>query len=143
MIHDADVSEGLPARQITRVVYNSEGGPGPPGSVLTAAFTLDGQEFVALNGGPAFKFTEAVSFVVNCATQEEVDDYWEKLSDGGEKVECGWLKDRFALSWQIVPTALFELLSDPDPETAQWVLKAVLLMRKPDIAALIEAHNRR
>ena len=91
----------------------------PKGTVMTVAFQLDGQEFVALNGGPHYKFTEAVSFVVNCQTQEEVDEYWKKLSDGGQEVQCGWLKDKYGLSWQIVPTILSEMLNDPDPKKAE------------------------
>src|SRR2546421_7717519 len=110
-----------------------EAGPGPKGSVLTAAFELDGQKFVALNGGPHFKFTEAVSFVVNCETQEEVDYFWEKLTaDGGAESQCGWLKDKYGLSWQIVPTILPELFKNKDPEKTQRVMKAMLQMKKID-----------
>jgi predicted 3-demethylubiquinone-9 3-methyltransferase (glyoxalase superfamily) len=119
-----------------------EAGPGPKGSVMVAAFELDGQKFMALNGGPHFKFTEAVSFVVNCETQEEVDAYWAKLSAGGAEVECGWLKDKFGLSWQIVPTLLPKLLSDPDPEKAGRVLKAMLSMKKIDIRGLQQAYDK-
>jgi predicted 3-demethylubiquinone-9 3-methyltransferase (glyoxalase superfamily) len=108
---------------------------------MTVEFQLDGLTFVALNGGPLFKFTEAVSFVVNCQTQDEVDTYWDKLSAGGTPVECGWLKDTFGLSWQIVPTALIELLSDPDPEKSQRVMKAMLKMKKLDIRALKQAYE--
>src|SRR5438874_11918947 len=108
---------------------------------MTVEFQLDGQSFVALNGGPHFKFTEAISFVVNCQTQDEVDRYWEKLSAGGAEVQCGWLKDRFGLSWQIVPTVLFELLNDPDPEKSKRVMTAMLAMRKLDIGALRRAHE--
>ncbi len=113
----------------------------PEGSVLTVAFRLDGHEFVALNGGPVFKFTEAVSFVVNCETQEEIDRYWNKLSaDGDPKAQqCGWLKDRFGLSWQIVPTELGRLISGPDPERARRVLKAMLDMKKLDLEVLQRA----
>jgi predicted 3-demethylubiquinone-9 3-methyltransferase (glyoxalase superfamily) len=113
-----------------------EGGPGPQGTVMTGTFQLDGQEFMALNGGPYFKFTEAISLFVNCETQEEVDELWEKLSEGGEISQCGWLKDRYGLSWQIVPTALGEMLGDPDPKKAQSVMQAMLQMTKIDIAAL-------
>ena len=117
-----------------------EAGPGPKGSVLTAAFELEGQKFVALNGGPHFKFTEAVSFVVNCATQEEVDYFWEKLLDGGGKEsQCGWLKDKYGLSWQIVPTVLPELLQDKDPEKANRVMQAMMKMIKIDIETLKRA----
>ncbi len=111
----------------------------PAGSVMTVAFQLEGQEFVALNGGPHFKFTEAVSFVVNCETQKEVDDYWARLTEGGEESQCGWLKDRYGLSWQITPTILPRLLSDPDPTKAQRAMKAMLQMRKIDIKALQQA----
>ena len=111
------------------------------GTVMTVAFQLEGQEFVALNGGPQFKFTEAISFVVNCQTQEEVDKYWEKLSDGGQEVQCGWLKDKYGLSWQIVPTILGEMLSDPDPKKAERVMKAMLQMKKIDIKGLKQAYE--
>ena len=115
----------------------------PEGSVMTVAFELDGQEFTALNGGPHFKFTEAVSFVVNCKSQAEVDEYWEKLSAGGEKVQCGWLKDQFGLSWQIIPKALNEMIEDPDPVKSQNVMAAMLKMKKIDIAGLREAYNKK
>jgi predicted 3-demethylubiquinone-9 3-methyltransferase (glyoxalase superfamily) len=118
-----------------------EGGPGPKGSVLTVKFTLDGQEFLALNGGPMFKFTEAVSFIVNCETQEELDHMWAKLSEGGQEVQCGWLKDKFGLSWQIVPTVLGKLLNDPDPQRSARVLKALLGMKKLDIKGLEKARD--
>jgi predicted 3-demethylubiquinone-9 3-methyltransferase (glyoxalase superfamily) len=108
----------------------------PAGSVMTVEFQLEGQEFVALNGGPHFKFTEAISFVVNCETQEEVDYYWEKLSQGGKEVQCGWLKDKYGLSWQIVPTVLGELLSGKDAAKAQRVMQAMLKMVKLDIKKL-------
>lgn len=113
----------------------------PEGSVMTVAFELDGQEFTALNGGPHFKFTEAVSFVVNCKSQAEVDEYWEKLSAGGEKVQCGWLKDQFGLSWQIVPTILGELLGDKDATKVQRVMGAMMQMKKLDIAGLQKAYD--
>jgi predicted 3-demethylubiquinone-9 3-methyltransferase (glyoxalase superfamily) len=111
----------------------------PAGSVMTVEFQLEGQEFVALNGGPHFKFTEAISFVVNCETQEEVDYYWEKLSASGKEVQCGWLKDKYGLSWQIVPTVLGELLSDKDAAKAQRVMQAMLKMVKLDIKKLKQA----
>jgi predicted 3-demethylubiquinone-9 3-methyltransferase (glyoxalase superfamily) len=111
----------------------------PAGSVMTVEFRLEGQEFVALNGGPHFKFTEAISFVVNCQTQKEVDYYWEKLSEGGKEVQCGWLKDKFGLSWQIVPTVLGELLSDKDAAKSQRVMQAMLKMVKLDIKKLKQA----
>ena len=114
----------------------------PAGSVMTATFQLDGQDFIALNGGPEFEFTEAISFFVNCETQEEVDELWEKLTKGGEEVQCGWLKDKYGISWQIVPTILGELMSDPDPVKAQRVTKAMLQMKKIDIKALKQAYER-
>jgi len=113
----------------------------PKGSVMTVTFQLDGQEFIALNGGPVFKFTEAISFLVNCETQEEVDELWEKLSEGGNEIECGWLKDKYGVTWQIVPTVLNELLNDPDPEKSQRVMKALLKMKKIDIEALKQAYD--
>ena len=118
---------------------NGKEGPGPKGTPLVISFELDGQEFTALNGGPQFKFTEAVSQVVHCQTQEEVDYYWEKLSEGGEKVECGWLKDKFGLSWQIVPDVFLELLQDRDQEKADRVMKAMMKMKKLDIAEIEKA----
>jgi predicted 3-demethylubiquinone-9 3-methyltransferase (glyoxalase superfamily) len=111
----------------------------PKGSVMTVEFQLEGQQFIALNGGPIFKFTEAISFVVNCETQEEVDYYWEKLSAGGKEVQCGWLKDKHGLSWQIVPTVLGELLSDKDAAKSQRVMQAMLKMVKLDIKKLKQA----
>ncbi|HLN97601.1 MAG TPA: VOC family protein [Pyrinomonadaceae bacterium] len=114
-------------------------GPGPKGTVMTIAFQLDGQEFTALNGGPQFKFNEAVSLVVHCQTQEEVDYFWEKLSEGGEKVECGWLKDKFGLAWQIVPDLLLELLQDSNTQKSQRVMKAMMQMKKLDIEGLRQA----
>jgi predicted 3-demethylubiquinone-9 3-methyltransferase (glyoxalase superfamily) len=132
----------FPSSEVVKVVRCGKAGPGPAGSVLTVEFKLQGQSFVALNGGPHFKFTEAISFVVNCQTQEEVDAYWEQLSVGGKQVECGWLKDKFGLSWQIVPTALPELLSDPDAEKSGRVMKAMLTMKKLDIRALRQAYDK-
>jgi len=125
--------------KVVNVSRYGEAGPGTPGTAMTVAFQLDGQEFTALNGGPAHTFTEAISFVVNCQTQDEVDELWAALSQGGEEGPCGWLKDRYGLSWQIIPTALIELLSDPDPERSQRVMKAMLQMRKIDIATLERA----
>jgi len=127
--------------RVLSVSRYSEGGPGAPGTVMTATFELDGQEFIALNGGPHFKFTEAISFSVNCETQEEVDEIWEKLSAGGEKGRCGWLKDKFGLSWQVTPTALSKLLRDKDPEKAKRVMNAMLQMDKIDIRRLKEAYD--
>ena len=111
----------------------------PKGSVMTVAFQLDEQEFIALNGGPVFKFTEAISFVVNCATQEEIDRLWDKLPDGGKIMECGWPKDKYGVTWQIVPPVLKELLSDPDPEKSQRVMKALIKMKKINIETLKQA----
>ena len=128
--------------KIGEVTHYGEGAPRPKGSVLTVRFHLNGQEFLALNGGPVFKFTEAVSFIVNCPTQKEVDRLWDKLSQGGEKVQCGWLKDKYGLSWQIVPTVLSKMLSDPDPARAEKVLQAVLKMKKLDITGLKKAYAR-
>jgi predicted 3-demethylubiquinone-9 3-methyltransferase (glyoxalase superfamily) len=115
----------------------------PQGSVMTVEFELDGQEFIALNGGPLFTFTEAISLVVNCETQEEVDRFWDKLSAGGQEIQCGWLKDRFGVSWQIVPTILPEMLQDKDPEKAKRVMAAMLTMKKINIDALKKAYERR
>jgi predicted 3-demethylubiquinone-9 3-methyltransferase (glyoxalase superfamily) len=113
-----------------------------PGTVMTVAFELDGQPFTALNGGPIFKFNEAISFQVDCATQEELDHYWERLSEGGDKnaQQCGWLKDRYGVSWQVVPRVLQEMLQDPNPEKSQRVMKALLQMKKLDIAELKRAY---
>jgi predicted 3-demethylubiquinone-9 3-methyltransferase (glyoxalase superfamily) len=127
--------------KVLGVTRYGDAGPGPKGSVMTAEFQLEGQEFVALNGGPHFKFTEAVSFVVNCQSQEEVDYFWEKLSEGGAESQCGWLKDKFGLSWQVVPTVLIEMLQDKDPEKSQRVMKAMLQMEKIDIKKLKEAYD--
>ena len=118
-----------------------DAGPGPAGAVMTATFQLEGQEFMALNGGPDHKFTEAISLFVDCKTQEEVDELWERLSEGGEQGPCGWLKDRFGLSWQIIPSVLGELLGDPDPVKSQRVMKAMLQMSKIDIAGLKAAYE--
>jgi predicted 3-demethylubiquinone-9 3-methyltransferase (glyoxalase superfamily) len=131
----------FPNSKIVKIVRYGAAGPGPQGSVMTVEFQLEGQSLVALNGGPHFKFTEAISFVVSCQTQDEVDFYWEKLSAGGTEVQCGWLKDKFGLSWQIVPTLLPELLSDPDPAKSQRVMKAMLAMKKLDIRALKQARD--
>jgi predicted 3-demethylubiquinone-9 3-methyltransferase (glyoxalase superfamily) len=116
----------------------------PAGSVMTVEFELEGQKFTALNGGPVFKFNESISFVVNCETQEEVDYFWEKLSaDGGQESQCGWLKDKFGVSWQIVPTVLIEMLQDKDSEKSERVMKAMLQMQKIDIKTLKEAYERK
>jgi len=126
----------FPNSKLGKMTRYGEAGPGPAGSVLTALFEIEGTEFTALNGGPMYKFSEAVSFVVNCETQVEVDHYWEKLTAGGKEVQCGWLKDKFGLSWQIVPTVLPKLLSDPDAARANRVMQAMLQMVKFDIAKL-------
>jgi predicted 3-demethylubiquinone-9 3-methyltransferase (glyoxalase superfamily) len=118
-----------------------DAGPGPKGSVMSVIFQLEGQEFFALNGGPHFKFTPAISLFVNCENQQEVDELWEKLSAGGRKDRCGWLQDRYGLSWQIIPTALSQLMSDPDPTKSNRVMKAMLQMDKIDIARLKDAYE--
>jgi predicted 3-demethylubiquinone-9 3-methyltransferase (glyoxalase superfamily) len=125
--------------KIGSVTRYGDAGPGPKGAVMTATFQLNGQEFIALNGGPQFKFTEAISFMVSCETQEEVDELWEKLSAGGEKGRCGWLKDKFGLSWQVVPNALGAMLQDKDAAKAQRVMAAMMKMDKIDIEALKKA----
>jgi predicted 3-demethylubiquinone-9 3-methyltransferase (glyoxalase superfamily) len=126
-----------------RISRYGEAGPGPKGAVMVVTFRLDGQEFMALNGGPHFKFTEAISLLVDCETQDEVDALWEKLSEGGAKGQCGWLKDKYGLSWQIVPTALGEMMSDPDPEKSKRVMNAMLQMKKLDINTLKQAYEQR
>ena len=127
--------------KIVNISRYGEAGPGPVGTVLTVSFELEGQEFTALNGGPAFKFTEAISFFVDCKSQEEVDELWEKLTEGGEEQPCGWLKDKFGLSWQIVPTVLIEMLNDPDPEKSKRVTEAMLQMKQIDIPTLEQAYE--
>jgi len=126
----------FPNSKITDVTYYGEAGPGPAGTVLTVAFELDGQAFVAINGGPHFTFDEAVSFEIACHDQAEVDRYWETLLDGGEASQCGWLKDRYGLSWQVVPTGMIELLNDPDRERTDRAMRAMLGMVKIDLAAV-------
>jgi predicted 3-demethylubiquinone-9 3-methyltransferase (glyoxalase superfamily) len=121
------------------VVRYGDTGPGPKGQVMTAEFELAGQRFMALNGGPHFKFTEAISLMVKCDTQEEIDELWEKLSAGGQKVECGWLKDKFGLSWQIVPTILGQLMKDKDPAKRERVMQVIMQTKKFEIAQLQEA----
>lgn len=125
--------------KVTTVTRYGDAGPGPKGAAMTAVFQLEGQEFIALNGGPQFKFTEAISFVINCETQEEIDDFWSKLSEGGAESQCGWLKDKYGLSWQVVPSILGELFSSKDPEQSQRVMKAMLQMKKMDIKTLKDA----
>jgi len=126
--------------KILKIARYGEAGPGPAGSVMVVNFQIEGQDFIALNGGPLFKFTEAISFVINCQTQEEVDHYWNKLAaGGGQESQCGWLKDKYGLSWQVTPTILGELLADKDQKKAQRVMQAMLQMKKIDIAALKRA----
>src|SRR5882672_3506211 len=127
--------------KILSVTRYGEAGPGPKGTVMTTQFELNGQEFIALNGGPQFTFTEAISFVVNCETQQEVDELWEKLSAGGQKSRCGWLKDKYGLSWQVVPTALVEMLQDKDAKKSNRVMQAMLQMNKIDIETLRRAYH--
>ena len=127
--------------KIVRVSRGGEGGPGAKGSAMSASFQLEGQDFIALNGGPQFTFTPAISLYVNCETQAEVDDLWEKLSAGGEPGRCGWLKDKFGVSWQIIPSILGKLLGDPDPAKSKRALSAMLQMNKLDIHVLQQAHD--
>ena len=129
----------FPNSKILDIAHYGEAGPRPAGTVMTVSFELNGEEFLALNGGPEFTFSEAVSFQVMCEGQDEVDHFWSRLGDGGEHGPCGWLKDRFGLSWQIVPTRLGELLGDPDPARAQRAMTAMLGMKKLDIAELEQA----
>jgi predicted 3-demethylubiquinone-9 3-methyltransferase (glyoxalase superfamily) len=129
--------------KVGNVTRYGDAGPGPKGSVMSATFELEGQQFIALNGGPQFKFTPAISFFVNCTTQQEIDTYWEALSAGGEKVQCGWLTDKFGLSWQIVPTVLGEMLQDKDPAKSRRVMEAMLKMTKLDIKVLKQAYEQR
>jgi predicted 3-demethylubiquinone-9 3-methyltransferase (glyoxalase superfamily) len=127
--------------KIGKIARYGDAGPGPKGSVMTVEFELNGQQFLALNGGPEFKFTEAISFVENCESQEEIDYFWERLTAGGQEVQCGWLKDKFGLSWQVVPTALGKMMTDPDPAKSQRVMKAMLKMIKIDLPTLKRAYD--
>ena len=127
--------------KIVRIARYGEGGPGTRGTVMTGTFLIEGQEFIALNGGPQFTFSPAISFLVNCGTQQEVDELWEKLSEGGEKQRCGWFKDQYGVSWQIVPTALGKLLNDSDPVKSKNVMQAMLQMDKIDIERLQQAYE--
>ena len=126
--------------RIKNISTYGEAGPGPKGSVMTVSFELEGQEFTALNGGSQFKFTEVISFYVKCKSQDEVDYFWEKLTEGGEEQPCGWLKDKFGVSWQIVPMVLVDMLNDPDPEKSKRVTEAMFKMKKIDIKVLEEAY---
>jgi predicted 3-demethylubiquinone-9 3-methyltransferase (glyoxalase superfamily) len=126
---------------IINITYYGEAGPGPMDNVMTVTFELEGQEFTALNGGPMFKFTEAISFYVKCTSQYEVDYYWEKLTEAGEEQPCGWLKDKYGVSWQIVPTLLVEMLNDSDPEKVKRVTEAMLKMKKIDIKTLKQSYG--
>src|SRR5262249_48593509 len=130
-----------PDSKVLNVSRYGDAGPGPKGTVMVANFQLAGQEFMALNGGPLYKFTEAISLYVNCQSQEEVDELWQKLSAGGEPGPCGWLKDKYGLSWQIIPTALTDMLQDPDPEKSTRAMQAMLKMGKIDLAALRRAYE--
>src|ERR1700674_5046669 len=127
--------------KVVSVTRYGEAGPGPKGTVMSATFQLEGQDFYALNGGPQFQFTPAISLFVNCETQQEVDELWEKLSEGGRKDRCGWLQDRYGLSWQVIPTTLGKLLRDKDPEKSNRVMKAMLQMDKIDIQRLKRAYD--
>jgi len=129
----------FPNSRIVNVVRYTEAGPRPAGMVMTIEFELDGQRFIGINGGPQFTFDEAVSFQINCETQDDVDYYWERLSEGGEEGPCGWLKDRYGLSWQVTPPGMDELFTDPDPKKAERAMKAMLGMSKLDLAALRSA----
>ena len=127
--------------KVISVSRYGDAGPDPKGTAMTVTFELAGQKFVALNGGPLFKFTEAISFLINCETQQEVDDLWKKLSAGGTESQCGWLKDKYGLSWQVIPTSLGEMLQDKDPKKSQRVMQAMLQMKKIDIDRLRQAYN--
>ena len=129
--------------RIVSVSRYGDTGPGPKGKVMSVTFQLDGEEFYALNGGPMFKFTEAISFFINCETQQEVDELWEKLSAGGKESQCGWLKDKYGLSWQVIPAALGKYLGDKDPEKSKRVMQAMLKMGKIDIEKLKQAYEGR
>ena len=133
----------FPDSKITNVTHYGDAGPREAGMVLTVDFVLDGQEYTAINGGPEFPFSEAISLLINCADQDEVDYYWAKLSEGGEEGPCGWLKDRYGLSWQVCPVGMNEMLNDPDPARGQRAMAAMLSMQKIDLAALYAAADNR
>ncbi len=126
----------FPNSKVTNVTHYNDAGPMPAGTVLTVDFVLDGQEYTALNGGPYFTFTEAVSLLIHCADQEEVDYYWDKLTDGGQEAQCGWLKDRYGLCWQVCPQGMLEILNDPDTSRGERAMRAMFGMKKLDLAAL-------
>jgi predicted 3-demethylubiquinone-9 3-methyltransferase (glyoxalase superfamily) len=130
----------FPDSKLGRIGRSTEAGPGPTGTVLAVEFELNGQKFVGLNGGPQFTFDEAISFQIHCANQDEVDYYWNKLSEGGQEGPCGWLKDKYGLSWQVVPGMLIDMIADPDPEKAKRTTEAMLSMGKLDIATLQKAY---
>ncbi|MET3920707.1 VOC family protein [Arthrobacter sp. UYEF20] len=136
----ASVFEGGKVLDVARY---GEGGPGPAGQAITVRFEIEGRSFTALNGGPAFTFSEAVSFVVDCSSQEEMDRYWAELSQGGSESQCGWLKDKYGVSWQVIPSVLGQLIGGPDPEGSQRAMQAMLAMGKLDIAALQKAYDGR
>ena len=131
----------FPKSKIVSVSRHGDAGPGPKGTVMVMTFELEGQQFMALNGGPQFKFTPAISLLVRCKTQAEVDRYWDELSAGGQTIECGWLQDKFGVSWQIVPTVLFEMMTDKDPKKADRVMSAMMEMKKLDIGGLKRAYE--
>jgi len=146
--YDADAEEAarfytslFPHSKIDQITHYGEGGPGPKGSVMTVKFQLNGQDFIALNGGPHFRFNEAISLTVPCESQEEIDEYWEKLSEGGAESQCGWLKDRYGLSWQIVPAKMGEWMDEKDPERAKRVFQALMQMKKIDMNELKAIHE--
>ncbi len=126
----------FPNSKVTNVTYYNDAGPRPAGMVLTVDFVLDGQEYIAINGGPEFTFDEAISLMISCADQDEVDYYWDKLTEGGEESVCGWLKDRYGLSWQVCPTGMLEILNDPDTSRGERAMRAMFGMKKLDLAAL-------
>jgi predicted 3-demethylubiquinone-9 3-methyltransferase (glyoxalase superfamily) len=132
----------FPNSEIRSVSHYNDAGPREAGMVLTVDFVLDGQPFTAINGGPEFTFTEAVSFLITCADQKEVDYYWEKLSEGGQEIQCGWIKDKYGLAWQVVPEGMVELFNDPDPKRAQRAMEAMLGMKKLDLAELKAAADK-
>ncbi len=131
----------FPNSAMGEIARYTETGPGPNGSVMTVAFQLDGQQFTALNGGPIFKFTEALSLVVNCESQKEVDYYWDRLLEGGGEVQCGWVKDKYGVSWQVVPVDFIKMVQDKDPAKVDRVMKAMMKMKKLDLAALEKAYD--